>query len=68
MVEQDRIDWDSTGFEPLALRVGIGRSSIGRFIDGCHRDSIDPGAEAGRIRSVLRKDLQCARLTLPTIG
>jgi hypothetical protein len=29
MKEQDRLDWDSTAFEPLVLRVGIGRSSAG---------------------------------------
>ena len=29
MVEIDRIDWDSTAFEPLALRAGIGLSSAG---------------------------------------
>jgi hypothetical protein len=29
MEEQDRLDWDSTAFEPLVLRVGIGRSSAG---------------------------------------
>ncbi|MGZ8393866.1 MAG: hypothetical protein ACXWWJ_03770, partial [Nitrospira sp.] len=29
MVEIDRIDWDSTAFEPLLLRAGIGLSSAG---------------------------------------
>jgi hypothetical protein len=29
MKEQNRLDWDSTAFEPLVLRVGIGRSSAG---------------------------------------
>ncbi|MGH9768534.1 MAG: hypothetical protein ACREAB_13970, partial [Blastocatellia bacterium] len=29
MVEQTRIDWDSTAFEPLSLRAGIGLSSAG---------------------------------------
>ena len=60
MVKQHRIDWDSTA--PVALRVHWA------FIDGCHRESIDRGAEADRIQVVLRHDLRCARLTLPTIG
>jgi hypothetical protein len=29
MKEQDRLDWDSTAFEPLVLRAGIGLSSAG---------------------------------------
>lgn len=29
MVEQDRLNWDSTAFEPLALRAGIGLLSAG---------------------------------------
>jgi len=29
MNEQDRLDWDSTTFEPLVLRAGIGLSSAG---------------------------------------
>jgi len=29
MVEQDRLNWDSTGSEPTSLRAGIGLSSAG---------------------------------------
>jgi hypothetical protein len=29
MVEQTRIDWDSTAFEPRSLRAGIGLSTEG---------------------------------------
>ena len=29
MVEQARLNWDSTAFEPLALRAGIGLTSAG---------------------------------------
>ncbi|MGH8548336.1 MAG: hypothetical protein ACRERU_07010 [Methylococcales bacterium] len=29
MVEQTRLNWDSTGFEPSVLRAGIGLSSAG---------------------------------------
>src|SRR6266404_4771609 len=43
-----------------------GRDKV--FIGGCCGDTLARGAESGRTWTVLRNDLRCARLSLPTIG